>query len=93
MTDDLQLQMNKLSLGHAENKKDLEYVRDSIVRIEKKMDKFIECADEKYSPMTAWSVMKWSGAVIGGAILLALLGLILVPNAHAIAQVYINFFT
>jgi tetrahydromethanopterin S-methyltransferase subunit B len=49
-----------------------------IQNIEEKVDKltttvenFIECADKKYSPMAAWSVIKWIGITIGGVLIVS----------------------
>lgn len=63
--------MTDLQLGHALNRKELEYVKGTTERIEKKLDNFIECADKKYSPYFAWSVIKWVGAVAGGVVVTA----------------------
>ena len=73
----LQTQMNNLRLGHAENRKDLEYVKETMGRIEGKLDSFIKGADKKYAPYFAWVVVKWGGAVVGATILGALMSLIL----------------
>ena len=48
------------------------------IRIEKKMDSFIDSADKKYAPLLSWSIMKAGGGIVGGAIILALLGTILI---------------
>ena len=71
--ESLQSQMNTLNTGHALNRKELEYVKGTTERIEKKLDNFIDCADDKYAPIFAWQVLKWAGAVVGGIIITALM--------------------
>ena len=70
--------MEKLKIGHAENKKELEYVKATTTRIEKKMDDFIDSAEKKFAPKWAADVLKYAGGVVATAVILAICSLILI---------------
>lgn len=50
-----------------ENRKDLKHLKETTENIERKLDKFIDCADKKFAPRWCADVIKFtlaSGAVI-----------------------------
>lgn len=51
--------------------------KDEFKSLNDKLDKFIEASDQKYSPMAAWSVMKWAGGIVGGILLTAVVAIII----------------
>ena len=52
-------------------------MEERTVRIEDKIDKFINGCDKKYAPILTWSIMKVAGGVIGGALIMALLSTVI----------------
>jgi len=53
-------------------------MEERTVRIETKIDTFMDSCDRRYAPILSWSILKAAGGVVGGAIILALLGKILI---------------
>ena len=50
---------------------------NTVKRIEDKLDKFIDCAEKKFSKKWVEGVLIWGGSIIGATLLLALMALIL----------------
>jgi len=85
-------ELTNLKITMAEFKKDLEFIKDSLVSNEEqhkeiieKIDSFCEGLDKKYAPRILWTIAVWVGAIIGSTIILGILGLI--------AQAYLKFNT
>lgn len=65
----------KIRMGKFEEK--LGATNDTVGRIEKKLDKFIECADDKFAGSWVERALIWGGGIIGACILASLMALIL----------------
>jgi len=65
----------KIRMGKFEEK--LGATNDTVGRIEKKLDKFIECADNKFAGSWVERALIWGGGIIGACILASLMALIL----------------
>ena len=65
----------KIRMGKFEEK--LGATNDTVGRIEKKLDKFIKCADDKFANRWTEKVLVWGGGIIGACILASLMALIL----------------
>lgn len=42
----------------------------------------IACLDDKYAPKMAWTVLVWTGSIVGAAIILGIIGLIAETYLH-----------
>ena len=65
----------KIAMAKFETK--LTNTGNTVKRIEDKLDKFIDCAEKKFSKKWVEDVLIWGGGIIGSALLLALMALIL----------------
>lgn len=78
--------MNEINLNCAPPCTELLLMQKDITNINEKLESALEKLDaldskldQKYAPMITWQIMKYSGAIIGAALLAAILKVILVP--------------
>lgn len=76
-----------IKVSQARHEEKLDSIKDTLVghiskedetfqRLEKVVADFMTKADDKYSPISAWKVIVWSGRIVGASLLLSLLGLL-----------------
>jgi len=67
----------EIRIENATQAKDTEHIKGTTERIEKKIDCFIDSAEKKFAPIWVARVLIWGGSIVGGAVLLAIIGLVI----------------
>jgi len=73
----MEKQIEKLETSMTEQKKDIQYIKQDLDKIYNKLVNFIEHADKKFAKKWVEEALTWGLKIIIGAIIMALLGLVL----------------
>jgi hypothetical protein len=71
-----------LEIDMATIKNELKNIKTGVDELKDIVNGFIDNADNKYAPMWAANVLTWTGRIIIGGVLIALLGLIGIEFYH-----------
>ena len=74
----MEKQIEKLEIAMMEQKKDIQYIKRDLDKIYNKLTAFIEHADKKFAKKWVEEALSWGLKIIIGAIIIAILGLVLV---------------
>ena len=80
-------EISEIKINMAELNSDVKYIKESLGKhIDKEekhleafnqaIDRFFNDADKKYAPIITWNVILWTARIVGGAVVLAVVGLI-----------------
>ena len=78
-------EINKLNICMSTMKKDIEYIKESLTdnkldheKMMEKIDRWIETSEKRFAPKWTADVIKWTGGVVGTAIILYILSKVLI---------------
>jgi len=73
----MEKELEKIKIIVAEQKKDIAYIKKDMARVYDKISSFIDKAEVKFADKWVENTLVWVGRIIIGAIILALLGLVI----------------